>query len=67
MAVTLTAQQVADLIAQYASGITEVEIPGDKRIRYADPKALREILSEAQLADPGEAAFRTYATFMRNR
>lgn len=63
----LTAEQIQALIETYASGITEIDVPGDKRIRYADPATLRKILADAMTEAPEGGSFRTLATFVRDR
>jgi len=63
----LTQAQIQALLDQYASGITEIDVPGDKRIKYADPEALRKILADAITESAGGGAFRTLATFVRDR
>ena len=63
----LTPTQIQALLDQYASGITEIDVPGDKRIKYEDPEALRKILADATAGSAEGGAFRTLATFARDR
>lgn len=63
----LTQDQIEKLLARYASGITEVEVPGGERIRYADPMTMRKILADVEGDDTPSGGFYTLATFNRDR
>jgi len=70
LALTLTAEELATLRTQLASGITEIDVPGGQRIRYADVTSLRKLLAEAEAGAAGTpdvaSGARTFARFCRD-